>query len=278
MKLNDIVIEDLSSLKSTSTITLHCDSCQDPIERIVKEVRRSIKNGKRQAFCSNTCQGKMLKINKTKHCEYCKVDFEYNFPTQQYCSVSCGNFTRVHSEETKKKISKSLSLLPRRPKKEPTKRIYKKRHSTNVKVTKVKESVGEFSKLTVCKCKNCSFIGSYRKQTLYCKDCNHCYSENGRAKFVFTFNVYHYPDLFDLEFLKLHGWRKTKGKDLNINGVSRDHKVSVHDAILNNYNPHYIKHPLNCTLMIHSDNQSKGVSSSITYEELVRLVDEYESR
>lgn len=275
MKLKNISIADLSSLKSRSTITLHCDSCQEPIERVVKEVRRCLKNSNTQAFCSNTCQGNLLKKNKTKQCESCKVNFEYNFPTQRFCSISCGNVNRIHSEETKQKISKSLSLLPRNDKKVHIKHLYKKRNPVNEK--KVKETVGEFSNLITCKCKNCSFIGVYRKQNRYCKQCSHCYSENGRAKFVFTFNVYHYPDLFDLEFLKLHGWRKTKGKDLNINGVSRDHKVSVHDAIINNYDPYYIKHPLNCTLMIHRDNQAKGVSSSITYEELTRLVDEYES-
>ena len=260
MKLKDILIEDLSSLKSTSTITLHCDSCQEPIERIVKEVRRSIKNGKRQAFCSNTCQGKMLKINKTKKCEYCKVDFEYNFPTQQYCSVSCGNSARTHSDETKKKISNSLKGKTRSL--VPTISLY--RHTYN-----------DFSTIKTCSCKHCGFTGSYRIQQLYCDNCKDMYY-TGRSCYIFTFNIYNYPDLFDLDLINTVGWFNPTSKDLD--GLSRDHRVSVNESIKNNYNPYYIKHPLNCEILPMRDNLHKHIGSSITYEELVRLVDEYESR
>lgn len=273
MKLKNINLDDLSSLKGRSRISLTCDGCQAEISREVKEIRRCIKEGKKTAFCSNKCQGKQLKINKTKKCEYCENDFEYNFQSQKYCSVSCGNHNRVVSEETKRKISASVSKLPRKIKKTPTKALY------NSKKNKIdKKLVGEFSKLYICKCKNCSFIGSYRSQTGYCHNCKHCYTENGRAKFIFTFNVYHYPDLFDLEFINKHGWRKTKGNNININGVSRDHKVSVRDAIKYNYDPYYIKHPLNCEIMLHEQNQQKGTNSSISYEELIKLVDDYESK
>ena len=273
MKLSNITLDDLSSLKGRSRITLTCDGCQGEISREVKSLRRSIKEGQQKLYCSNKCQGQTLKIDKIRICEHCNTEFKYNFSSQKYCSVSCGNYNRVHTEETKKKISESVSKLPRNKKKTPTKRLYKSR----AKPKKIKEEVGEFEKLFICKCKNCSFIGSYRKQTGYCNNCKHCYTENGRAKFIFTFNVYHYPDLFDIEFINKHGWRKTKGSNINVNGVSRDHKVSVRDAIKFNYDPYYIKHPLNCVLMLHSDNQSKGTQSSITYNELVAMVDSYDS-
>lgn len=90
--------------------------------------------------------------------------------------------------------------------------------------------------------------------------------------------MYHYPELFDLDFLNKHGFRKTKGKNLNINGVSRDHRVSVSEALKNNYDPYYIKHPLNCELMLHSENQKKSTTSSLTYEELVKMVDDFDSK
>lgn len=274
MKLSDITLENLASLKSRFRLSLTCDGCQVEIFREVKSLRRSIKEGQQKLYCSNKCQCALLKINKLRTCEHCNTEFEYNFSSQKYCTVSCGNYNRVHSEETKHKISVSVSKLPRNKKKTPTKRLYKSR----AKPKKIKEEIGKFTKLFICKCKNCSFVGSYRKQTKYCNNCKHCYSENGRAKFVFTFNVYEYPDLFDLEFIKLHGWRKTKGNYKNLNGVSRDHRVSVHESILNNYDPYYIKHPLNCKIMLHSENQIKGTKSSISYEELVRLVDLYDKK
>lgn len=74
------------------------------------------------------------------------------------------------------------------------------------------------------------------------------------------------------------GFRKTKGSNLNINGLTRDHKVSVNEAIRNNYDPYYIKHPLNCESMLFSDNNKKNTKSSISYEELVRIVAEFERK
>ena len=61
-----------------------------------------------------------------------------------------------------------------------------------------------------------------------------------------------------------------------MNGYTRDHKVSVNEAIKNNYDPYYIKHPLNCELMSFNDNNKKKTKSSISYDELVKKVDEYE--
>lgn len=197
-------------------------------------------------------------------CTHCQSEFKKNFKEHKFCSKSCSNKHRKISKETKEKISKSIGKI-----REP-KPFGKRWLSSNKNL--------DYSKLVICKCKKCGFVGSYRTQMLYCKSCENCYTENGRAKYIFTFNVYNYPDLFDLDFINKHGWRKTKGDNININGVSRDHKVSVHEALLNDYDPYYIKHPLNCQIMLHSENQSKGTNSSMTYNELVKLVDEYESK
>ena len=91
-------------------------------------------------------------------------------------------------------------------------------------------------------------------------------------------NVYHYPNLFDLNLLNQIGFYASRGKSgrWNPNGLSRDHRVSVSEAIENNYDEKYISHPLNCQLMPHSENNKKKSNSSISYEMLVKLVDEYE--
>lgn len=62
-----------------------------------------------------------------------------------------------------------------------------------------------------------------------------------------------------------------------MSGVSRDHRVSVSSAIKNNYDPYYITHPINCELMHHIDNVKKHTSSSITYEELIKQVNDYDN-
>lgn len=62
----------------------------------------------------------------------------------------------------------------------------------------------------------------------------------------------------------------------NPNGVTRDHKVSVQEAIRNGYDPYYIRHPINCELMLFRDNAKKHTDSSITYDELIIRVNDYD--
>ena len=61
------------------------------------------------------------------------------------------------------------------------------------------------------------------------------------------------------------------------NGLSRDHRVSITEAIKNEYPRFYIKHPLNCEIMTQRENSSKGKKSSITFDILKQLVDNFES-
>lgn len=95
-----------------------------------------------------------------------------------------------------------------------------------------------------------------------------------RARFNFNFGLNLYPSLFDLEKLTAIGlYDGTEGG----NKLVRDHRVSVHEAIANEYDPYYISHPVNCELMPFGENHNKHDKSSITYEELVRQVDEFDA-
>lgn len=267
MFLKSITLEDISSLKSSTIINLTCDSCGTQIPRTVKAIRHSIKNsGATQAFCSNKCQGDMLKKTYTRNCERCDSVFETSNKEQKNCSRYCAN-QRVQTQETKDKIASTLKgrvVGGNRPK-TPYRNLY--RNTEN-----------EYCPIFTCSCQSCGFVGTYRTQRWYCSNCDDMYSANKRAKYQFTFNVYHYPDLFDLDIIDSVGWRTTLGENKNVFGISRDHKISVRDAIDNNYDPYYIKHPLNCELMKHDENQRKGTQSSLTYEELVKLVDEYDKK
>lgn len=61
-------------------------------------------------------------------------------------------------------------------------------------------------------------------------------------------------------------------------GVVRDHRLSVANAIRFNYDAYYIRHPINCQLMLSIDNSRKYTTSSISYADLVMQVDQYESQ
>jgi hypothetical protein len=139
---------------------------------------------------------------------------------------------------------------------------------------------GPFSKLFVCSCRHCKtkFVSRIKKQ--YCVEHKSLYSLSSKSGYKFTFNVYHYPDLFDINLLNAVGWFSPGGKagKWNINGLSRDHKISVTESIINNYDPYYITHPVNCELMPHHQNNRKKTKSSITYEKLKQLVNEYDKK
>ncbi len=99
------------------------------------------------------------------------------------------------------------------------------------------------------------------------------YSRRERERFAFTFRLEDYPNLFDVEQIRKVGLFHPKK---NPKGLSRDHRVSINEAIKNQYDPFYIKHPLNCKIMTQSENSSKKSRSSISYAALKKAVDEFE--
>ena len=66
-----------------------------------------------------------------------------------------------------------------------------------------------------------------------------------------------------------------RGK-LNLNGVSRDHMLSVTEGWLNNVDIKLIRHPANCNLILHRDNQKKNIKSSISIDELHNRIKSFE--
>lgn len=123
------------------------------------------------------------------------------------------------------------------------------------------------------------YNGKYRRSSPYKKSIKKQYYD----KCKFKFNIYDYPDIFDLSLIEKHGWYSCPSKKRNtgvknINGISRDHKVSIKEAFDNNYDPYYISHIMNCDLILHSENKKKQHHSSITYNELVILVNKYDSK
>lgn len=102
--------------------------------------------------------------------------------------------------------------------------------------------------------------------------------ETYRTRCKFKFNVYDYPDEFDLSLIEKFGWYspngfKFKNKKPNLNGVSRDHQLSIFEGFKNNINPKIMSHPANCKIVEHyKENASKGSKSSFDDEELERRI------
>ena len=203
---------------------------------------------KNNVFCSHACSNDARRIySKEDCCINCgKTLGKYQ---RKFCSQSC-------AASVNNRIYPKRKALPKLKKEKPT--------------SKVSKIPGRFR----CRCKHCGFIGDYEKARFYCDEHIGLYSHSGRARYWFTLNVYSYPELFDLVSLTRIGFRSTT----NPNGYTRDHRVSVNEAIRNGYDPYYITHVMNCELMLWPENNRKKTRSSITYEELVKMVDDYDSK
>ncbi len=94
----------------------------------------------------------------------------------------------------------------------------------------------------------------------------------------FTFSLNQFPDEFDFKLIEEHGWYSAKNRGNNMGGVSRDHMYSVKEGFLNNIDPKIISHPANCRLVRQCDNASKRDSCSITLEELLKRIEEWNKK
>lgn len=64
----------------------------------------------------------------------------------------------------------------------------------------------------------------------------------------------------------------------NIDGVSRDHIYSVFDGFKNNINPEIIKHPANCRLVLHKENNKKNTKSFTSISGLLKKIKKWDEK
>lgn len=211
---------------------------------------------------------KSLILNKESICK-CGKSFISKSNTkgvfhQLFCSISCAN-TRIHSDKTKAKISNSIIKIIKETGKcgfiNKAKRIFK-------------ESI----------CKECGI--EYNSKNLYCSRI--CLNKAKRKDIEplkiyrtqcrFQFNLADYKREFDFSLIEKYGWYSPSNKKDNLGGVSRDHMFSVKEGFLLNIDPNIISHPANCCLLKHTDNISKNYRSTITLEELLERIKNFNNK
>lgn len=205
----------------------------------------------------NNKHGEHIKETVECSCEKCskQVDIEYRpgkKKEKNFCSRSCANYRGKRSEETKKKIAESL-------------------FKNNTRI---------------CTCKNCSKEFEHTRIKMYCSsECikefkrrNRTDLQNYRADASFNFNVFDYPEEFNLDLINEHGFYSASNRGNNLNGISRDHMYSCKMGLINNIDPKILGHPANCRLMRHNDNVSKNSESSITIEELLKKIEVWDKK
>lgn len=125
-------------------------------------------------------------------------------------------------------------------------------------------------------CKNCNKKLKAKLRKIYCdSECRRMFTQKDmdqykayRQNALFKFKLNDYPEEFEFDLIKVHGWYKPVNKGNNLSGVSRDHMLSVREGYDKGIDPKLLAHPANCRLMIHNQNISKNKKSIITEDEL----------
>lgn len=244
--------------------------------------------GAKGRYCSKPCQHQgMALINKRlgeerqrnnprPRCTHCDQPITGKFG-KIYCSRSCSakasNATRAPmSLQTKHNISLTL-----REKSKPD--ISQGFHNISLKRMKKLFVVGPYTpvyKNTCIKTNKTFYSKSYQKyHPTVIQDRQH-YAYLCK----FKFSISQFPEWFDSELIRNHGWYSTPGSrtgQRNLNGVSRDHRLSIDYGFRNNIPPAIIRHPANCELVLHRKNQEKNSKSSITYAQLLEDIKTFQT-
>lgn len=176
---------------------------------------------------------------------------ENKFPEKEnyYCSRTCAN-SRERPDEVKEKVSRKLKGVIK------VDREIRKCLECNNDFVVIKTSNQRFCSIS-CVRKNKRSDSEFLN---YRHDCR------------FRFNLWKYPDEFDLDLIKKYGWYKAANRGNNLDGVSRDHRVSVMYGWENDIPASVISHPANCKLMQQNDNSSKNKKCSLVLQELMEHI------
>lgn len=247
-------------------------------------------------------------MKKCKNVE-CNCDIPDN---RTYCSLSCRNvYVNKHMRDYSKtgqsisqnsikeyEKNKKYCLNPECGKEIP----YNKRrnnycngscstsHTNSQRVCtwgdNIKEGLAKYHKdngyspIKLCEFCNSEFSGRNKYCSIECSKNKKRENVNDYVKYKldckFKFNLSDYPNEFDFSLIEKHGWYKAKNNGNNLGGVSRDHMLSVNEGYKLGIDPHFLSHPANCKLMIHTENISKNKKSSITKEELIQRINNWE--
>ena len=222
-------------------------------EGLSKEVKNEYELNPK--YCINTKCGKKLSYEKR---------------INQYCGHSCkANNLNPNRKGSKHKISNEGLINLK-------KSAYKNLLKVNIEIS-IKNELEylETPKL----CKHCSNYIPYNKRNkiIFCsKECVKKFKRKDMDAFKiyksdtkFNFSLNSYPSEFDFSLIEKFGWYSpSNSKNPNIEGISRDHMISVMEGFELSIDPKILAHPANCKLMKHSENISKNKKSTLTIGEL----------
>jgi hypothetical protein len=149
-------------------------------------------------------------------------------------------------------------------------------------VVLIKKSLKQNKELKYCL--NCK--SSLTKNKFYCnRKCEQEYKRTNVNDFVkykldcqFKFNLSDFPNEYDFSLIEEYGWYSPKNKKNNLFGVSRDHIFSIREGYNLGIDSRIISHPANCQLLPHSQNVSKHKKCSISLEDLLTKIENFNKK
>jgi hypothetical protein len=202
-------------------------------------------------------------------CENCLVEHDGSYGSGRFCSAKCarGFSTKNNRDKINKSVSESMSG--------------RKLSAKHISAIEKSNNFNRKDK-TIRNCMDCHSVMKCLpsdKRKFCTSKCWMNYTEKNkepfelyREKCSFKFSLNDYPDKFDMKLVEELGWYSPSNKKNNLDGVSRDHMISVKEGFINDIDPAIISHPANCNLIQHRKNQSKRAKSSITIEELLERI------
>lgn len=192
-------------------------------------------------------------LEKPKQCKTCNSILTYNKRKNKFCSRSC-------AAQTTNSVSRKRGPDPK-----------EKFPFCPIKFILCKHTNKWYS--------NKNPNGTVRRCSPYSKTIKEQYYNAAR----FKFNVYHFPEEFDLSLIDQYGWytcpgRKRSNEPKNTSGVSRDHIISVSYGFENDIDPKIISHPANCRILLHSDNKKKNNNCDLTVSELIHKIKKWNQK
>jgi len=190
-----------------------------------------------------------------------------NYASGRFCSPKCSRSysTKKARNDINNKVSKKL--LGRKLTDEHKRKILR------VKSRTVSECL---------QCKSKMHLLPSDKRKFCSRNCWVSYTDSKKTQFdvykekcKFDFNVYDFPHKFNLSLIEEFGWYSASNSGNNLDGISRDHMLSIKEGFELGINPDIIKHPANCKLLRHSDNQRKNTKSTLSFEELILRINEW---
>lgn len=195
------------------------------------------------------------------------------FFCSQSCAATYNNTGKIHSEISKQKRRETLRSKPKQfPLSLRQQKLLQPKWTDNI--------VGPYTRVYLNKCKKTGQLFYWKSKKPISPYIQNDYNEY-RRQCQFNFGISSFPDWFVnvTEMIIEYGWYSPgNSKNPNLNGISRDHLISINYGWLHNIPSWKIRHPANLQLLPHQRNQRKNRKCDISEIELDNRIQQFENQ